>query len=177
MIHPLQKLFGFFLCVLILAGCGAAPDLVVREFEGSGELVQLQYEGAESPLNLVKEVRFYANGSKRMITPIKEGKVNGVVEYYHPSGHIKESVTFVDGVQNGLYRSYDIDGVLVFEGRMKDGMKQGTWTTWYDEVQKAEEKNYLNDELHGEWTFWYIDGTPKRKELYEHGSLTDQTEY
>ena len=112
-----------------------------------------------------------------MVTPLKEGRVDGVVAYFHSSGHPKESVTFRNGIQNGPYKSYDSQGIMVFEGMMENGLKQGKWTSWYDEVQKSEERNYLNDELHGEWTFYFIDGSVKRVEVYENGQLTDQTEY
>ena len=124
---------------------------------------------------LVVHLQWDGTTKRHWFTVLKT--VNGLVEYYYPNGHLKESVSFVDGVQDGPYNSYDNEGILVFEGNMSKGMKQGTWTTWYDEVQKAEEKNYLDDELHGEWTFWYIDGTVKRVEVYNHGKMTDQTEF
>ena len=158
-------------------GCGTTAEINVKEFKEVTELVQLHYNGAESPLNLVKEVRFYQSGSKKSVTPLIEGKVHGKVEYYYPSGYLKESMTFSNGVQDGVYRSFDAEGVLVFEGIMKNGLKQGKWTTWYDEVQRSEERTYLDDQLHGEWTFWYIDGSVKRVEVYDHGTITEQTEY
>ena len=117
------------------------------------------------------------DGPKKMVTPMKEGKVEGTVENYYPSGHLKETIRFKNGIQDGPFRSYDADGVLVFEGAMVGGKKQGKWTTWYDEVQKSEERIYKDDELNGQWTYWYIDGTKKRVEDYENGKLINQTEF
>lgn len=177
MIQSLFRSVSLISAFLFLIGCGSTGELQIKEFEDGEEIVQLQYRGAESPLNLVKEVRFYETGVKKRVTPLDNGKVNGVVEYYRPTGYLRETITFRDGVQEGPYKSYDSEGLLVFEGIMSEGMKQGKWTSWYDEVQRSEERTYLDDQLHGSWTFWYIDGTVKRVEVYEHGALTEQTEY
>lgn len=159
-----------------LSSCSSHDNLTVREFTDGDELVQMQYNGDEVPSDLVKEVRFYLNGPKKTVTPMKNGKVEGVVEHFYPSGHLRSSVSFSNGVQNGPFKHYDDQGVLVFEGNMANGMKQGVWTTWYDETQKEEEKTYVNDTLDGTWTYWYIDGSVKRTEVYAQGEMIERTE-
>ena len=177
MIQLKPHVFLHVLSAMILWSCGSVSELTVREFQDGNELVQMQYAGEETAANLVKEVRFYEDGPKKMVTPMKSERVEGTVEYYHPSGHLKETLSFKNGVQDGPLRSYDSGGILVFEGVIKGGLKQGSWTTWYDEVQKSEECNYQNGELNGLWTHWYIDGTKKRVEEYENGKLINQTEF
>ena len=163
--------------VMVLSGWSASKEITYEEFRDGDELVQMQYRGDHIPRNLVKEVRFHANGNRKMVTPMKDQKVDGILQYYYQGGHLKEEVTFVDGLQSGVFKRYDISGVLVFEGMMDNGMKSGQWITWYDEVQKEEERNYVNDRPEGIWTYWYIDGNLKREEVYENGKLKSAKEF
>lgn len=157
--------------LMALSSCSSKLiSVLVEDTKGNVELV---YQGKEAPANLVKEIRFYANGDTLSVTPMKGSAVHGTVVSYHPGNLLKEEVEFVNGKQDGVFRKYDANGVLVFEGSMKNGLKEGVWTAWYDEVQMAEQRTYAKDVLHGKSTYWYIDGELKREERYDSGKLID----
>ena len=158
------------------AGCsgGKLITVLVEDIEGNTELI---YKKHHAPENLVKEIKFYANGDTLSVTEMHKGAVHGLVSRYYKNNLLKEQVTFQDGKQNGIFERYDKDGILVFEGELKDGLKSGVWTTWYDDVQKQEERNYINDLPSGKWTYWYIDGSLKREEVYENGKLLEGKDF
>lgn len=170
-------LIGCITVMAVVSGCSSSKEITVDEFLDGQEKVQMQFRGDHIPENLVKEVRFYPNGNRKMVTPMKDQKVDGVVQYFYETGHLKEEVTFKNGVQEGTYKKYDDSGILVFEGTLTNGVKNGVWTTWYDEVQKEEERIYVNDLPDGTWTYWYIDGNLKREEVYENGKLKSEKEF
>ena len=75
--------------IVVLSGCSTSKEITVEEFEDGSEKVHMQYQGDHIPENLVKEVRFFPGGSRKMVTPMKDRKVDGLVQYYYESGHLK----------------------------------------------------------------------------------------
>lgn len=163
---------GLFLIPLFFASCNKELlHVLVENPNGNSQLV---YQGAETPENLVKEIRFYPNGDTLSITPMRKRAVNGMVTNFYPANKTKDQTMFVNGVANGIFKKFDNQGVLVIQGTLKNGQKDGVWTTWYDEVQKQEERTYANNQPHGKWTYWYIDGEVKREEVYELGKIIEE---
>lgn len=148
--------------------------VLVEDPRGNVELI---YAGPQAPENLVKEIRYLANGDTLSITPMLKGAVNGVFTAFHEGNLKKEEVTFQKGIQDGGFRKYDKEGVLVFEGRMKNGLKNGIWITWHDETQMAEQRTYVDDQADGTWTYWFIDGNLKREEIYKLGKLIEEKNF
>lgn len=176
MSHCIKFLLAFSICIGF-ASCGASKKLVSVLVEDQNGNTELVYARSEAPENLVKEVRFFPNGDTLTVTPMLNGKVDGVVLRYLEGNILVEEVTFKEGVQDGRFKRYDKDGILVFEGELTNGQKTGIWTTWYDDVQAQEKRSYSNDEPDGKWTYWYIDGSLKREEVFENGKLIESTEY
>jgi antitoxin component YwqK of YwqJK toxin-antitoxin module len=157
--------------VVALGSCGSSKELVtvlVEDPKGNTELI---YMGSAEPANMVREVRYDAEGDSLAVTSLAEGVLHGEVMSFHPNGKRKEVTTYKEGKQTGAFKVYDLEGTLVFEGELNDGKKQGLWSYWYDETQMKQQCQYVNDVLSGKCTYWYIDGTVKREETYQDGKL------
>lgn len=165
------------LLLTVLAACSGSKNLTSVLVEDPNGNVELIYAGSQSPENLVKEIRFFANGDTLSITPMRKGAVHGIVTHYFPKNVVKEQTPFQNGTQTGIFKRYDTNGVLVFEGKLENGLKEGVWTTWYDEVQMEEQRNYVKDVAEGKWTYWYIDGNLKREEVYKLGKLIEEKNF
>ncbi|MFT6211294.1 MAG: antitoxin component YwqK of YwqJK toxin-antitoxin module [Bacteroidia bacterium] len=161
--------------LMLLYSCSnKMMTILVEDPMGNVELI---YAGAQSPENLVTEVRYYPEGDTLSVSHMKKGAIEGVVTFYYPENKPKEQTTFVDGLSQGEFKRFDKSGVLVVEGKLKNGEKSGVWTTWYDDVQKQEERTYSADQPDGKWTYWYIDGELKREEIYKLGKLIEEKDF
>jgi antitoxin component YwqK of YwqJK toxin-antitoxin module len=176
-VNQVQNYFLLTLSIVALVACSGSKNLISILVENPKGNVELIYAGLQSPENLVKEIRFLANGDTLSVTPMLKGAVHGIVTYYFPNNVLKEQTPFQNGTQTGMFKRYDTNGVLVFEGKLENGLKEGVWTTWYDEVQMEEQRNYVKDEAEGKWTYWYIDGNRKREEVYKLGKLIEENNF
>lgn len=167
----------FILSVVLLSACGSGKKVVSVIVEDKSGNTELIYTKVQAPENLVKEIRYYANGDTLSITPMLKGAVHGTVSRYWKGNKLKERITFANGVQSGSFERFDNNGTLVFEGELENGLKTGIWTTWYDDVQMQEQRVYANDVPNGKWTYWYIDGSLKREEVYKDGKLIEEKNY
>ena len=173
----MQKAHISILFIAILSACSGTKNLTSVLVEDPNGNVELIYAGDQSPENLVKEIRYFANGDTLSVTPMKKGAVHGSVKNYFPNNILQDQTPFVNGIQEGIFNRFDEDGVLVFEGKLVNGLKEGTWTTWYDEVQVAEQRMYVKDVADGKWIYWYIDGNLKREEVYKLGKLIEEKNF
>lgn len=163
------------LCCISFVACSPKLQTVLLEDEnGNTELI---YAGNPSTENLVKEIKYFANGDTLSITPMLKGAVDGEVKKFNSDNQPSEIFTFKKGVQNGTYKRFDKEGFLIFEGELENGLKTGVWTTWYDDVQVQEQRSYSNDVANGKWTYYYIDGSVKREEVYKNGKLIEEKNF
>jgi antitoxin component YwqK of YwqJK toxin-antitoxin module len=176
-INQVQNLLFPILSIVALVACSGSKNLTSVLVENPNGNVELIYAGLQSPENLVKEIRFSANGDTLSVTPMLKGAVHGIVKHYFPNNVLKEQIPFQNGDQTGIFKRYDSNGVLVFEGKLENGLKEDVWTTWYDEVQMEEQRNYVKDVAEGKWTYWYIDGNLKREEFYKLGKLIEEKNF
>ena len=65
-------------------------------------------------------------GGERIAQPVP----HGLVQSWHPTGELKEQITFEKGRRVGAVRGWHPDGELAFEGAFQDGLEHGRWT-WY----------------------------------------------
>ena len=125
---------------------------------------------------------FYPNGTLKSITPLSNGKKNGIQKKYRKDGTIKEETPYINDQINGIEKGYNIMGVLYREspyiknklnGISKHYFQNGKinietpWEEdkvngiekWYYENGKiSSEKPHINNKFEGVWRYYYENG-------------------
>lgn len=71
---------------------------------------------------------FYPNGRLQASELYNDdGKLTGKRTGFYENGQLKDSVTYVNGLQEGLYTAYYNNGNLRESGRYEEGFKTGKW--------------------------------------------------
>ena len=87
----------------------------------------------------------FPEGKKKMIIPIKDGKINGTIKGWAKNGQ------------------------KIFEGKYTNGVSNGTEIQWYASGQKKLEVQYTNGEAHGVCTEWFKTKAKKSEGYFNHG--------
>ena len=89
---------------------------------------------------------------------VKDGVINGEVNYYYASGSIMETGIFTDGKKDQKWTRYNVQGLVTATAFYDLGKKTGTWLVFDDNGKKRFEMNYLNGDKTGTWTSWDENG-------------------
>jgi len=132
----------------------------------------------------------------------KDDIKQGLTRYYYPTGELKKSIVFIDGLEEGVAREYAKDGrviqLIVYEKgyiidieniNRYDGskLKQGKWIYFYNDGNIRLDGQYRNDLKHGYFkdytregnlisTTKYVDGV-KQEDVAELAQLEIKTDY
>ena len=111
----------------------------------------------------------------------KDGKKDGVWEFYDEEGVKEKEILFADGIDT-LHTYYSSNGNKLKEGKMVDGKEEGNWafydengvkeretehkagqeegiyTIFHDNGQMSIQGPYANKLRIGKWTWWYETG-------------------
>ena len=87
----------------------------------------------------------------------------------YPSGEIKESFKFKNGIIDGPSFSWHKNGQKDSEGNMKDGKFHGLQTSWYENGQKRIESTWKEFLRHGLETQWHENGQKESEVTYKDG--------
>lgn len=83
----------------------------------------------------------------------------------------RTEIIFRDSVA-GSVRDYYASGTLkrfMVYGNLRSRLLHGNCTWWYESGQLRRQAAYVAGRLHGELRSFYSNGTPKRREVYDHG--------
>ena len=89
----------------------------------------------------------------------KDGKLDGSVVNWYPSGRKSMETHFTDGKQDGSWTSWHENGRRKGKGRYKADRPEGSSTHWYANGTKKEERRHATGKLTSA-TVWKPNGDP-----------------
>jgi antitoxin component YwqK of YwqJK toxin-antitoxin module len=90
----------------------------------------------------------------RVELTIKDGKAEGPVFYFYPSGKLMETGFFAANEKNDKWVRYSETGGISAIAFYNAGKKSGTWLVYDDAGNKRFEMQYQEGEKVGTWTNW-----------------------
>lgn len=117
-----------------------------------------------------------------------QDSIVGLVNTYHTSGWLKNSIPYVEGKPHGLAKTFNKDGLVTavtkyYHGVMSRterinrtdnvGNKQGNWKYFWDNGNLKLEATYLNGKKHGFFKFYDEEGNFLYVEKYDHDQLVE----
>ena len=100
--------------------------------------------------------------SGKIVKGIPDGKWTG----YYRSGQLKERVNFKNGKLEGIVEFYDEDGRLKEKQSYKNGEWDGLWEHYYKNGQVSDRGYSKNGKNVGKWEHYNEDGTLDRVKDY-----------
>lgn len=100
--------------------------------------------------------------------------LNGPKVENYPNGQVMRKYNLKDGKPDGLYQFYNDSGRLVSEQYLKEGIPDGLTTTFYRDGTKQSVTNFKDGLPQGESSTYYPNGTTKSKSMCT-GDLTKPT--
>lgn len=89
---------------------------------------------------------------------VKEGKIEGIANYYFASGKLMESGVYKNGEKDQKWVRYTETGSISAIAFYNLGKKTGTWVVYDEKGNKRFEMNYLDGNKTGIWTNWDENG-------------------
>lgn len=130
----MKKLISLTCIALLLFSCG--PKKVIEsKYENGNPKVVKYYSKIDGKKQLVKEVVFYENETKKL-----EGE-------------------YANEQRTGHWMAWYENGKLWSEGEYKDGKRNGPGVVYHDNGKRYIESVYTNDEKTGKWRFYDTTGT------------------
>ncbi|MBN8701472.1 MAG: toxin-antitoxin system YwqK family antitoxin [Bacteroidetes bacterium] len=123
------------------------------------------------------KVEKYTNGKLQEDAP--ELKKVDIFTEYHPTGKLKFTGGYKDGVPEGVHRDYNdsglivsskiySDGVIIAEGIMDEkGNQQGIWKEYHTNGKIKAQGEYKDAKRVGEWVFYHPNGKVEQKGKYD----------
>ncbi|MDP3442023.1 MAG: hypothetical protein Q8T08_04100 [Ignavibacteria bacterium] len=102
---------------------------------GQPMLIRL-YAIVDGKKTVVKEVHYYASGSKKMEGPIVNDMREGKWTSWYEDGSIWSIGTFTEGLRSGKGIVYYPNGTVFMEGAYIEGKRSGNWI-WNDTTGKS----------------------------------------
>jgi len=115
-------------------------------------------------------------------------KKEGKSYYYYPTGELKETVQFVNGMREGISMEYDREGTVItlmeyrndrlverqrINRRDEKGNKQGTWIELYEDGSVRREINYTDNVMDGIYREFDREGNLVMILHYKDGRIKD----
>lgn len=128
------------LIIIFASACNTTKEEVINEYYPSGNLMkQSVYETIKDKRELVKETRYYENGTKKLEGEYLEGERNGNWTQWYENGFTWSEGEFARGIRVGKSTVYNQDGTVHYIGFYKLGKPDGEWT-FFDENEKVAKK-------------------------------------
>jgi len=138
------------LLLVILISCMRQPFEVTEDTYSNGNSKLVKYYTDETRTVLLKEIRYYENGTKRMEGEYRDAQRTGQWSYWYPDGKLWSQAVYKKGKENGLRTVWHKNGQKYYEGKSVDDQRKGVWKFWdetgklvkeidYDQEQKSEE--------------------------------------
>lgn len=140
------------------ASCAERGGEWIVDFEGRREgcQVELQEDGAW---------RFYDGAGKlRSRVEYQEGRREGLVEEFHPTGELLRRAQHRGGIPDGVHEWRAVDGALIGRSVLIDG--SGHWRAWHANGRLSEEAQYERGCIAGVYREFNEEGRPLVEDTY-----------
>lgn len=150
-------------------------DTVVRiqSFDKSGQLV---YSDSLRDGKITLKF-FFPDGTLMTEGLMKNGKMEGLWNYYYPIGKLKASANYIGGLQSGKQTAWYSNGNIEKEYACDSGYLNGEYTE-YHKSGKLKGKGYLiNDNYDGEFISYFSNDSVMSRVFYNNGTLYGRSIY
>lgn len=121
----------FFIPVILwFLSCTSEPLKVVEDTWPNGQEKTVKFYSNNSKKELLKEVLYYEDGTKREEGKYKNGERTGLWTYWYPNGNKWSQGIYENGIENGLKTTWHENGQKYYEGKLKNGNRVGVWKFW-----------------------------------------------
>ena len=122
------------------------PIGVHRNYSSEGNVVEeIHHEDGLA----VRQVFFHPNGEPSIEVPMVQGKREGVVQGWYPTGELRKETAWRRGVRHGSHRLLDKSGTVTEKGEHAAGNRVGVWIETLEGAVVHSE--YRQGQLHGSW--------------------------
>ena len=101
---------------------------------------------------------YYENNVIKAVISKKDGKLNGVSNYYDINSNLINSVNYMNNLLHGYWTEYFENGVIKYKVLYNYGLKDGSEIWYYDNGNIKSEVVYDNGEIISEILRWDYDG-------------------
>ena len=101
---------------------------------------------------------YYDNGFIKTIISKKDGKLNGVSNYYDTDSKLINSVNYLNDLLHGNWIEYYKDNTIKYKVLYNYGLKHGSEIWYYDNGNVKSEIIYDNGEIISDKLRWDYDG-------------------
>ena len=115
--------------------------------------------------------RDYNKWGEKKETPIKDGKINGIVKLYYKSGELQVATPFTNDTISGTQKGYYKSGKLSTEIPFTKGKENGISKFYYENGNLSAEIPYTNSDKNGTETAYYESGKLHREMPYNYGKI------
>jgi len=101
---------------------------------------------------------YFPNGAMRFKGTYSDGRLDGPVSLWHPSGTPQSETEFAMGQRHGKRILWDLEGNVLYSAFYTAGQLDGPAIWWYDNGQKRWATYHKKGQKWGVWTQWTRDG-------------------
>lgn len=105
----------------------------------------------------------------KIITPYKNGKIDGVLKFYNAKNQLEQETPYKNGKINGNSKGYDNEGRVRSITPYKDGKINGVEKLFYKNKVLKKETPYKNGKINGFVRGYYESGKPEFIVFYKNG--------
>lgn len=160
--------------VISFAGCGE------EKVYNDGDLYQKEgsyYEKGTEDLADGIGREYSSDNVVEKETPYDDGKINGVVKIYYPSGKLHEEMKYKDGEWVDVDKVYSESGALVNETPIKNGKINGMQVKYYETGEVKQKTEYVDGKKEGKREVFNTEGKLIIEVTYKNGNPADGYEY
>ena len=107
----------------------------------------------------------------------KQGKEDGLHQWWFPSGQLDQEVNYRNGKTEGLVKNWYESGQLKLESQYSNGVKEGKTTKWHPNGVKKSEELFVTDQPNGNAQYWNKKGIIQAVRIYDQGRLVQEKNY
>lgn len=123
--------------LLTFVACNSNLKKEVVEYYDNGSIKKENfYTLSGDKKDVIKEIQFYENGSKKLVGHYKNGKKDGKWTFWYVNGEKQSEGYFIQNVRTGETIVYHENGNLFYKGNYTEGQKDKEWT-FYNNNGKA----------------------------------------
>ncbi len=111
----------------------------------------------------------FPGGKKKMVIPIKEGKINGTIKEWAKNGQKIFEGEYTNGLSHGKEKQWYANGKKKLEIQYTNGEANGVCTEWFKTETKKSEGYFDNGLEEGDHHWWYSNGAKDQIIPYKGG--------
>ena len=92
---------------------------------------------------------------------VKDNALHGEYKVYYPSGRLKFTGFYVNGLIEGESQTYYENGQILETKIWRNGQLNGLLTAYYEDGSLEAKKSFINDQRKGKETYYYVNGRLK----------------